>query len=203
MPSSAGAVMWWASPDRPKPTTSAMILAPRALACLSSSSTRAPAPSPMTKPSRSLSQGRDAICGVSLKLVDSARAAQNPAMPSRHTAASAPPAIITLASSSMISRAASPIACAPVEHAVTTEWLGPLNPNLIDTCPDTRLIRLAGMKNGLTRRMLPLSTRTAFLAISFRPPMPDPIMTPVRTWSSSVSAVHPESATAWIAAVRP
>ncbi len=95
------------------------------------------------------------------------------------------------------------MACAPVEQAVTTEWLGPLKPYLIDTCPDTRLIRLAGMKNGLTRRMLPFSTITAFLAISFRPPMPDPIMTPVRSWSSSVSAVQPESAIAWTAAVRP
>ena len=36
----------------------------------------------MTKPSRSLSQGRDALVGVSLKPVDSAREAQKPAMPS-------------------------------------------------------------------------------------------------------------------------
>ena len=39
-----------------------------------------------------------------------------------------PPQTITSASSSMISRDASPIACAPVEQAVTTEWFGPLNP---------------------------------------------------------------------------
>ena len=74
----------------------------------------------MTKPSRSLSHGRDAFSGVSLNLVDSARAAAKPAMPSRQIAASAPPAIITSASSHMIIRAASPMACAPVAHAVTT-----------------------------------------------------------------------------------
>jgi hypothetical protein len=52
----------------------------------------------------------------------------------------------------MISRAASPMACAPVEHAVTTAWFGPLKPWRMETCPETRLIRLAGMKNGLPRR---------------------------------------------------
>ena len=36
-----------------------------------------------------------------------------------------PPQTMTSASSSMISRAASPIACAPVEQAVTIAWLGP------------------------------------------------------------------------------
>ena len=111
-----------------------------------------PEPSPITKPSRSRSHGREARSGVSLKLVDSARAEAKPAMPSRQTAASAPPATITSASSSMIIRDASPIACAPVEHAVTTAWLGPLKPKRIETCPAARLIRLAGMKNGVTRR---------------------------------------------------
>jgi hypothetical protein len=70
-----------------------------------------------------------------LKPVDSARQAAKPAMPMRQTAASAPPATITSASPSMISRAASPMACAPVEQAVTTAWLGPLKPYLIETWP--------------------------------------------------------------------
>jgi hypothetical protein len=46
---------------------------------------------------------------------------------------SVPPATITSASSSAISRAASPMACAPVEQAVTTEWFGPLRPCSIET----------------------------------------------------------------------
>ena len=66
--------------------------------------------------------------------------------------ASAPPATITSASPKMISRAASPIACAPVEQAVTTAWFGPFSPWRIDTWPETRLMMLPGMKNGLMRR---------------------------------------------------
>ena len=50
-----------------------------------------------------------------------------------------------------ISRAESPMACAPVEQAVTTAWFGPLKPNRMLTCPLTRLISEPGMKNGLTR----------------------------------------------------
>jgi len=66
-------------------------------------------------------------------LVDSALQALNPAMPISQMAASAPPATITSAAPYLISRAASPIACAPVEQAVTTAWFGPLNPYRIDT----------------------------------------------------------------------
>ena len=72
--------------------------------------------------------GRDAAVGLSLKLVESARAAQKPAMPISPTAASAPPATITSASPSAIKRAASPSACTPVAQAVTTAWFGPLKP---------------------------------------------------------------------------
>ena len=75
----------------------------------------------------------EASVGRSLKPVESARAAQNPAMPSGLTAASAPPATITSASPKMISRAASPMACTPVAQAVTAEWFGPLRPYLMET----------------------------------------------------------------------
>jgi hypothetical protein len=51
-----------------------------------------------------------------------------PAMPIRQIAASAPPATITSASPYLISRAASPMAWAPVAQAVTTAWFGPLKP---------------------------------------------------------------------------
>src|SRR6516164_8275912 len=114
----------------------------------------------MTKPSRRLSHGRDACVGVSLKSVDKALQALKPAMPIRQIAALAPPATMTSASSHWIRRAASPRACAPVAQAVTTEWLGPLKPYLIETCPEARLIRDIGMKNGLTRRG-PRSFRTS------------------------------------------
>lgn len=73
-----------------------------------------PAPSPITKPSRSLSNGREADCGVSLKELDRAMALMsreydacvaccstyrpNPATPSKSIAASVAPATITSAS---------------------------------------------------------------------------------------------------------
>src|SRR5271168_4788747 len=109
----------------------------------------------MTKPSRSLSHGREAREGVSLKPVDIARAAQKPHMPIGFTGASAPPAIITSASPSTTSRAASPIACTPVAQAVTAEWFGPLKPYLMEKLPDARLISAEGMKNGESRLPLP------------------------------------------------
>src|SRR5262245_44586764 len=84
---------------------------------------------------------------------------------------------MTSASPSATRRAASPMACAPVEHAVTTAWLGPFKPCAIDTYPDARLIKRPGMKNGDTRRG-PLSFRTiAVSAMPVRPPIPDPIIT--------------------------
>jgi hypothetical protein len=89
---------------------------------------------------------------LSLKPVDKARQALKPASASRFTADSAPPATITLASPKAISRPASPIACAPVEHAVTTAWLGPLRRWAIETCPLRRLMSRPGMKNGEIRR---------------------------------------------------
>ncbi|MDH6635746.1 UNVERIFIED_ORG: hypothetical protein M2438_000921 [Methylobacterium sp. SuP10 SLI 274] len=60
------------------------------------------------------------MVGWSLKPVESARQAAKPASDSRLTGASVPPATITSASPSAISREASPMACAPVEQAVTT-----------------------------------------------------------------------------------
>ena len=58
---------------------------------------------------------------------------------------------------------------------------------LIETCPDARLIRQDGMKNGETRRG-PFSCRVSDVsAMPGRPPMPEPIITPVRSsFSSSV-----------------
>src|SRR5438045_430625 len=54
--------------------------APRRRAASSSSRTTTPEPSPITKPSRSLSKGRDAVSGWSLR-VDRARMAAKPPTP--------------------------------------------------------------------------------------------------------------------------
>ena len=53
------------------------------------------------------------------------------------------------ASPDLINLVASPIACAPVEQAVTTEWLGPFSPCFIEICPEAKLIKQEGIKKGL------------------------------------------------------
>ena len=73
------------------PAATAYTRAPRAAACSSDSSTTIPAPSPSTKPSRPLSNGREARSGSSLRS-DRARMAANAAMFSSMIAASVPPA---------------------------------------------------------------------------------------------------------------
>jgi len=91
----------------------------------------------MTKPSRLLSNGLDALVGSSLNAVESARSLQNPAIASGDTHASVPPATMTSASPSRMNRAASPTACSPVVHAVDTAWLGPYATSIERsfTCP--------------------------------------------------------------------
>ena len=70
-PSARGSVMWCASQVTAPPRYSQIMFAPRFCACSSDSITSTPAPSPMTKPSRPLSQGRDAPVMLAL-LLDSA-----------------------------------------------------------------------------------------------------------------------------------
>ena len=64
----------------------------------------------MTKPSRFISYGLEAAVGSFSYLVDNALHALKPAIPISEIDASAPPAIITSASSVIIRRAASPMA---------------------------------------------------------------------------------------------
>src|SRR3989338_4048360 len=99
-----------------------------------------PAPSPNTNPSRSLSQGRLAFSGSSLR-VESARMAANPPKPSGLVAISAPPTNMTSASPDIINRAPKAMLCAPVVQAVTNEILGPCQPYIIEICPGSKLIR--------------------------------------------------------------
>ena len=129
--------------------------------------------------------------------------ALKPAIPISVIGLSAPPATITSASPYLIKRAASPIAWAPVEQAVATAWFGPLNPCLIDTCPDTKFIKAPGIKKGDTR-LGPLSlSKLAVSAIDPNPPIPEPIITPVRHFCSSLFGTQPESTTACDAAATP
>src|SRR3569832_532882 len=107
-----------------------------------------PAPSPSTKPSRSLSQGREAVAGSSMH-EDNTRTEANPPKPRGEMVDSAPPAIMTSASPYSIMRAAAPMQCRPVVQAVTMARFGPFNPYLIERCPEIMLMIDAGTKNGL------------------------------------------------------
>src|SRR5271169_1975909 len=99
------------------------------------------------KPSRSLSNGRLARAGSSLR-VDRARNAPNPPIPIGVMAASDPPATMRSAAPRLMISYASPIACAEAEQAVQVAELGPFAPKRIDTCPAARLMMADGMKNG-------------------------------------------------------
>src|SRR5258705_393421 len=72
--------------------------------------------------------GRVASAGLRLNLSEMARQAISLALPCREFGMAVRPASITSASPSATSRDASPIACAPLEHAVTTAWFGPRSP---------------------------------------------------------------------------
>ena len=116
-----------------------------------------PAPSPTTKPSRSLSKGRLACWGSSLR-VERARMAANPsATPSGVMEASVPPAIMASASPRWMMRKASPMECAEVVQAVAVASLGPRAPYLMETWPAARLMMKPGMKKGETLRGPPES----------------------------------------------
>ena len=56
------------------------------------------------------------------------------------------------------------------------------------------------MKNGLTRRGPFSFSSSAVSAMPFRPPMPEPISTPLRSCFSCVSAFQPASSSACVAA---
>ncbi len=91
----------------------ARIVAPRSSAFSASSSTRIAAPSPITKPSRRASNGRE------MPLSDSASSAAKAAFESGVSAASEPPVTTASARPDWIRPAELPIACAPAAQADT------------------------------------------------------------------------------------
>src|SRR6478735_1970973 len=184
-PPGAGLVMWKASLVAPEPTTSARIVAPRARARVRDSSTRVPAPSPHTKPSRPTSHGRLARSGSSFRRLR-ANMAENPEMPMPAMVASAPPAIMTSARPYWIQRMASPSACALDEQALVWAKLGPRKSKAIEICPAAMLAMSEGIRYGPMRPgPLCSSVRVQFSSCS-SPPMPTPMKTPTRSRSSSV-----------------
>src|ERR1700710_2686079 len=97
--------------------------APRSSACCSSSRITIPAPSPITKPSRVASNGREAVSGESLRS-ESAVMLAKPPIAIGVTGASAPPLIMMSASPYWIERKGSPVAGALVGQAGAGAWVG-------------------------------------------------------------------------------
>ena len=100
----------------------------------------------------------------------------NPPTPSGVMVASAPPQIIASASPRWMTRAASPIECAPVEQADTCDMFGPLAPNRIEICPGARLTMIIGTKNGEMPWRGPFSHSVLQVAsMVLTPPRPAPM----------------------------
>src|SRR4051812_17792248 len=183
----------------PAPARRAYTVAPRAAAWSARSRTSAPAPSPMTNPSRPLSQGREAFSGSSLR-VDIARMDAKPAIGSGWITASVPPATTTSARPERMmsrpsARASEPVAqalamaCTPAWalSSMPTQAAGPFGMSIGTVC-------------GLTRRGPDSSRMSSWLSRVVAPPMPLPKLTASRSGSRPESA-RPESAHACWAAI--
>src|SRR5258708_12807032 len=110
------------------------VCAPRDFASSSSSRTRHAAASLKTKPSRPLSNGREAFVGSSFRR-ESACIALNAPIATLMSPASLPPASITSACPRRIVSVASPTPCALHAHADTGARLGPFSPYFTATPP--------------------------------------------------------------------
>src|SRR4030066_1077936 len=119
------------------------MFAPRFFANPSSSRMSIAAPSPMTNPSRSLSNGRDALAGSPLR-VERAFIAQNPPSPMGVMVASDPPAITASQTPRRIASNASPMAWLDAAQAVVVVMFGPFAPYRIPTGPGGGLERDTG-----------------------------------------------------------
>ena len=117
----------------------------------------------------------------------SALSRQKPAIVTASMHASAPPATITLASPYLTIRNASPMAWAPLAHAVDAAWFGPWNPCRMLTRPAGMFTSTLGMKNGLRRRSLPSPRSKAASVNSDVQLMPAPMDTPVSCRPASSS----------------
>ena len=118
LPSSSGAVTWFASQVAPYPEISQYIFAPLFLACSYSSRISIPAPSPITNPPLSASNGIEALAGSVAVL--NAFMAENPPIPNGVMLASEPPHTHISLYPSLICLNPSPMALVALAQAVTT-----------------------------------------------------------------------------------
>ena len=145
----------------------------------------------MTKPSRFLSKGEEAFSGTSLR-EERAFIEQNPANESGVIPDSLPPAMATSIIPALMPRNASPSEWDADAHALTTQKFGPLKPYFIDTRPAAMSVIIMGTRNGDTRPGPRESNLACSISRVFRPPIPEPMIVPMRA-RSSVLRSSPES----------
>ena len=106
-----------------------------------------------------------------------------------------------------MTRAASPMACAPVEHADTCDMFGPLAPNRMESCPGARLTMIIGTKNGEMPCRGPFSQSVVQVAsMVLTPPRPAPTKQPTRSANSPFdlqprvlhAPAHPAATAYWM-----
>ena len=192
-PVGSGCTMSWESAVIPAPASSPQIRAPRAWACSRRSTTNIAAPSPITKPSRSTSQGRDARSGSSLRRLIACIWAKQ-AMGIGWMQASVPPTTTTSARPSRIMSRPSEIASLLDAQAETGACTPARAPSRSPTLAADALAISIGTASGLTRRA-PFSFWTSQLPSRvFRPPMPVATTTASRSRSTGLSSPSPKPA---------
>ena len=128
------------------------MVAPRARACDSSSSTSAAAPSPSTRPPRRLSNGLQLAAASAGSAGDSVRKACQAASMPGVSSASAPPATAASARPLRMACIASPIAIAEDEQAVEKLANGPRSPHFTATLEPAALFIAITTDSGRRRK---------------------------------------------------
>ena len=153
----------------------------------------------MTKPLRSLSNGRDAFSGSSLNL--SVRACMPAKLLMEYSVMplSEPPARHTSRRPDRMESRATPMASVPEAQAVHTVWARPVIPRAMETLAQASLGISSGIASGDTLR-LPPSIYLLYVSSSTSiPERPFPATIPVVS-SASCSRLRPASLTASLAA---
>ena len=157
------------------------MVAPRAVAASQSSRISAPAPSAMTKPSRSASKGRDT------PMLDRAVMFVKPWMPTGVMAASELPVMTASHRPAAIRRAAFATEWVPAAQAVTVVSQGPCQPWRMEIEAAPAFDIIIGTRNGETRRG-PFSWKMRICSSRVcSPPTPVPKITPLRRGSAVIS----------------
>src|SRR6185312_16888814 len=130
----------------------------------------------------------------------SARIAQNPAKITGTIDDSVPPAMITSASSRLMTSAASPIEWVPLAQAETMQWLTPRAPNMVAMWLVGVSISMFGSQCGDTRPGPRSSSTCCSSMIRGSPPAALPRMTPVRVGSVTSKPASFSASTAAVTA---